>query len=296
VNSIKPPRSLARNLGVLALALCTVMFSTGVALAKKHELSDPSVSPRSGTVSTTFTLNVRWKHDGKKGESVWVMVGSSLRQMSVTCHDCGGKETWSYSGKFASGKHTVSFGAVEDDRLRDVISGGSITAGAAPKPTPKPKPDPKPKPKPHATPKPKPKPKPHATPKPRATAHSTPSPTPRRVTTPMPTPTRAPAPVLGGTATAGPQNGSTLKVARLDANTGVIALDSIRLAGGMEAYAWLVPGVALALPGLLVVLIIGGQIVLGTVFIPVTRRWLIGSRARKHSDRSTRSGPGMTRA
>ena len=76
----------------------------------------------------------------------------------------------------------------------------------------------------------------------------------------------------------GPAAGSTLQVATLDNRSQKIVLDDIRLSSSFSAYAWMVPGFALGLPGLLVLIIVGLQMLVASVFVPLTRRSLVGSR------------------
>jgi hypothetical protein len=54
----------------------------------------------------------------------------------------------------------------------------------------------------------------------------------------------------------------------------VIELDGLFLSSSFSAFAWIVPGFLLGLPGLLVLLVVGAQAVAAAVFIPVTRRVL----------------------
>ena len=73
----------------------------------------------------------------------------------------------------------------------------------------------------------------------------TPTPEPPRPTT-SPQPPSAAGWIGGGNQ---PPPGSSLQVASLDEGTSVLALDSIRLSGGMGAYAWMVPGSRWLCPG-----------------------------------------------
>jgi hypothetical protein len=59
---------------------------------------------------------------------------------------------------------------------------------------------------------------------------------------------------------------------------GSIHLDDIGALGTNALIAWLVPGLFLTLPGLLILLIILLQVSFATAFIPVTRRVLGGKR------------------
>jgi hypothetical protein len=70
-----------------------------------------------------------------------------------------------------------------------------------------------------------------------------------------------------------------LDVRELPAN-GTVQLDDIQAAGGIGVFAWLVPGLFLAVPGLLILLVVALQAALATIFVPLTRRSLGGRRAR----------------
>ena len=159
---------------------------------------------------------------------------------------------------------------------------------------PKPASTPVPTPSPTATPEPTPRPTPEPTPKP--TPESTPRPTPEPTPKPTPRPTRQPAPTDSPSPTEdaesatpagvviGPDGGSggpprdTLVIQR--APTGGTSSDSVTLDAGLAAafdgFTWQVPMLVLTVPGLLVVLAVGLQILAGAVWIPVMRRRLGG--------------------
>jgi hypothetical protein len=60
---------------------------------------------------------------------------------------------------------------------------------------------------------------------------------------------------------------------------GTVQLD-LQAVGAIGMFAWLVPGLALGLPGLLLVLIVLVQASFATAFVPVTRR-VFGVRRRR---------------
>ncbi len=66
-------------------------------------------------------------------------------------------------------------------------------------------------------------------------------------------------------------------------------LVNLPMSADFGALAWTIPGAALTLPGLLILLIIGGQSAIATLFVPITKRVLkSGSdreRARAHPAR-----------
>ena len=190
-----------------------------------------------------------------------------------------------------------------------------------PVPTPKPTPTPVPTPKPTPTPVPTPKPTPTPVPTPKPTPTPVPTPTPTDEVTPAPTPrpdstAAAPAdpssspspalvsaspptassseppsqaPVVGSPASPRPGGGG---FARSDAQgldvgalpgDGTVNLDDIQAVGAIGMFAWLVPGLFLSLPGLLVILIVALQAGVASAFVPITRRVLGGRRRRTAS-------------
>lgn len=70
-----------------------------------------------------------------------------------------------------------------------------------------------------------------------------------------------------------------MHVAQFDPTSGTIALDDIRLVSAISAYSWVVPGVLLGLPGLLMLIIVALQMAAASVFVPLTRR-MLGGRER----------------
>lgn len=81
-----------------------------------------------------------------------------------------------------------------------------------------------------------------------------------------------------GSATGG-GDGTSLDV-RVLSDGGTVQLD-VRALGAIGMFAWLVPGLALSLPGLLLILIVLAQASLGAAFVPVTRRVFGGRRRRR---------------
>jgi hypothetical protein len=88
----------------------------------------------------------------------------------------------------------------------------------------------------------------------------------------------------GGAANAGGATGGggaiTLDVRELPAG-GTVQLDG-QAVGGIGMFAWMVPGLFLSLPGLLLLLIVVAQGGIATIFVPVTRR-VLGARRRRHA-------------
>jgi hypothetical protein len=82
-----------------------------------------------------------------------------------------------------------------------------------------------------------------------------------------------------GGQTAGGGDGTPLDVLALP-DGGAVQLDS-QAVGALGMFAWLVPGLFLSLPGLLLILIVLIQAGGGTVFVPITRRVLGRERRRR---------------
>jgi hypothetical protein len=64
---------------------------------------------------------------------------------------------------------------------------------------------------------------------------------------------------------------------------GTVQLDS-QAVGSLGMFAWMVPGLFLTLPGLLLILVILAQGSLASIFVPITRRVLGIGRRRKSQD------------
>jgi hypothetical protein len=111
----------------------------------------------------------------------------------------------------------------------------------------------------------------------------TPSATPTDLASPSAAPRSSPAGstiggVSGGSggASAGGWDGIPLDVQSLPAG-GTVQVD-ISAVGGLGMFVWLVPGLFLSLPGLLLVLIVAAQAGFATAFVPVIRRVFGASR------------------
>lgn len=88
-----------------------------------------------------------------------------------------------------------------------------------------------------------------------------------------------------GGASAGGWVGIPLDVQSLPAG-GTVQFD-ISAAGGLGMFVWLVPGLFLSLPGLLLLLIVAAQAGFATAFVPVIRRLFGASRRRRARARPT---------
>ncbi|HEY7940779.1 MAG TPA: hypothetical protein VID25_02445 [Candidatus Limnocylindrales bacterium] len=182
---------------------------------------------------------------------------------------------------------------------KEIATGPLLRPGPfiiVPAPTPTPTPRPTPSPPPTATPSPTPLPGSTPTPGPAMTvAPSGTSPAasgsllPGVTVAPSPSgsapPSSSSVPVAGTGLTLGQGNagggsssgsGAALGVPSLPAG-GTIHLDDLQGMGVVGMFAWLVPGLLLSLPGLLILIVLIAQVGFATAFIPVTRR-VLGSR------------------
>jgi hypothetical protein len=151
-----------------------------------------------------------------------------------------------------------------------------ITRG--PTPTPRPTPKATPKPTPRSTPA------PSHTPSPSPVASSlVGSPTP--TASPSSSPSSGPAGAVAGSGDLG--GGTNLDVRALPAG-GTVTLDDIAAVGTIGMFAWLVPGLFLGLPGLLILLVVAAQAGLATAFVPLTRR-VLGEPDRRRGHPEGRS-------
>ena len=148
------------------------------------KLFDPSVSPRTGTPSTTIVFTVDYRNrEGSAPDYVRVRIDGSAHEMTGD-----GGDDWKqgvayrYATTLAAGVHQIVFEGMDKDRFSDSADGGIVTIVA---PTPAPTPTPTPTPKPTPTPQP--------TPSPKADADPTPGPTPTPEPTSAPNPTLSPS-------------------------------------------------------------------------------------------------------
>ena len=180
-----------------ALFVALTLVAPVLANDGSTNLFEPSVSPRTGSPSTTITFEVTYRnHEGSAADHVSVLVDGTAHPMAAV------GSTWKkgvlhrWSSTLAAGTHTITFEAAGRDKFSNTIAGGTVTITIPPTPTPSPTPAPTPTPKP--------------TPKPNPTSAPTP---PAPTATPNPAPTEPPtatsAPVPGETGGAGTGGGST---------------------------------------------------------------------------------------
>ena len=218
-----------------------------------------------------------------------------------------GNDTWSYrvwDGIAWSNTVTVTM---------------TVSVPATPKPTPAPTPQPTPPPTPRPTPAPTPRPTvvPLPTLPPLPTIGPLPSdlpqPTPTRPPTPKPSRSPSPPPTASPSATATARStdatggtigpGGPISSARPSPNTSPAAssapsaaaqppftLPSVDDGGKLEfdtgtvtfqSFEWAVPALVLAVPGILIVIAVLAQALIGLAWLPIARRWLGGDRRRR---------------
>jgi hypothetical protein len=176
---------------VATFVLAAMLVLPATASSGPTRLSDPNVSPSSGTTATTFVFTVKYQnHSGSAPDHVSVVIDGASHLMSTTATSWKRPVEFTYSLKLRVGKHSVSFASLDRDKFADSIPGGSVTVTAPPAPTPE------------ATPK------PTARPTPRPTPHPEPTPAPSPRSTPKPTPEAGPGATATPTSGLGGSSGS----------------------------------------------------------------------------------------
>ncbi|HET7473828.1 MAG TPA: hypothetical protein VFJ71_11935 [Candidatus Limnocylindrales bacterium] len=156
-------RSAISRLVAACAAFLVVLAIAAPAFAGEGptKLSQPNVSPRSGTPSTKLTFTVWYRNrEGSPPERVSTVINGVAHAMtssgSEDWHD-GVEFTW--STKLPAGTYAIDFTASDPRKFTDRVGAGSVTIVApapSPTPTPTPKPDPTPAPDPDPTPTPAP--------------------------------------------------------------------------------------------------------------------------------------------
>jgi hypothetical protein len=154
-----------------AIVLAALLVLPATASSGPTRLSNPAVSPSSGTTATTFVFTVKYQnHEGSSPDHVSVVIDGTGHLMTTTATSWKRAVEFTYSTRLAVGTHAFSFSSLDRDKFADSIPGGSIKVTAPPPPSPEatPKPTAKPTPKPEPTPAPaaRPTPEPTATPAP----------------------------------------------------------------------------------------------------------------------------------
>lgn len=206
VRSLRPLAAVALVIAMLAVA------ATPHSVAGANGLTNPSVTPTTGTVLTFFDFSVDYNHAGQDAKSVTALLdGANAIPLSLTDGDLR-NGTWTASEQLPAGTWDVSFQALSVNDAPWGAAGPTITVAplATPTPVPTPTPDPTPVPTPTPTLP------PGATPRP---ATPTPRPTIR--------PGATPRPATPGPATAGvqptPAPGTPSASAEASATEGTLA-------------------------------------------------------------------------
>ncbi len=195
----------------LAAAVLLIFAAVAPALAAQSvsspvNLSDPAVSPASGTTTTDFTFTVTYHDQGHVAPAyVRVSVAGSLHAMTASGDGGQWRHDVAFSATFRlpAGSWHSQFQAVDVDGAVGSIDGPTVTV-QGPSPTPRPTPTPTPKPTPEPTPKPTPEPTAEPTPSPTAAATPRPTAAPTAQPTTPPEPTGQPGDQPGsGTAPGG---------------------------------------------------------------------------------------------
>jgi hypothetical protein len=182
---------------VVPLLLAAALPTFGAAARK---LTDPTVSPRSGTTSTKIVFEVTYTRPLTPGY-VRVVVGGTNHKMSkVSGGDWSGEGRFRWSGTLPAGTHSVVF---QGSGVKD-LAAGTVKITVPPKPKPDPTPTPKPKPSPTPKPDPTPTPKPDPSPTPRSLPSPLPTPSPTPAGIPLAPPSQAPWPTSDPTPTPSP--------------------------------------------------------------------------------------------
>jgi len=162
-----------------AFALMLAVFAAPVSAASSTtRLSGATVTPRTGTPTTTVVITVVYQNDkGSRAERVTANVGDQQFPMTrLDGGDWGHGVTFRWAGTIKVGKHAVVLTARGTGHSDASLPAGTVTISVAadptptPKPTPKPTPTPRPKPTTSPTTAPTPKPATHAIARPTATA------------------------------------------------------------------------------------------------------------------------------
>jgi hypothetical protein len=196
-----------------AILLAFLLALPAFAVTGPTRLVDPSVSPVAATPGTTIHFEVTYRNrEGSPPDAVAVVIAGSVRAMSVVSASTNWKAgvRFAYSTTLPLGTHDVVFNAVDRERFRDEVAGGSVTIAipATPPPTAPPtaRPTPPPTPTPSQTARPSTTPS-SPTPKPTEVASRTAKPSPPASATPRPTSTPATTP--SGPSTSSPTPGAS---------------------------------------------------------------------------------------
>ncbi|HEY7590896.1 MAG TPA: hypothetical protein VH723_07885, partial [Candidatus Limnocylindrales bacterium] len=136
-------RPATRALGAAVATILVLALALPASARGPVTLSDPQVTPRTGTTATTFTLAVTYRHAGGRApEGVAVVVGRRpYRLARVSGDDWRAGVVFRLRTKLPAGKHQVRFVAIDAHGEAAYARGGWVTVEAASVPREKPKPD-----------------------------------------------------------------------------------------------------------------------------------------------------------
>lgn len=176
-------------LALVASASVALAWPVAVAHGVENVLSDPSVSPGTGTTQTSFTLSVHYTSSaGQVANRVFAV--SSGWSIDLELASGGGTTTdgtWVGVRTLPAGTWPVEFRAESQGRPPVPVAGPTVTVLSPPTPTPVVTPSASPSASPTAVPTLPPTPVPTATPAGTPSPPATPAPTPRRTASPRPT-------------------------------------------------------------------------------------------------------------
>ncbi|HKG56924.1 MAG TPA: hypothetical protein VKA85_06735, partial [Candidatus Limnocylindrales bacterium] len=139
--SIRESRSVRRVSAGLAagLLLTALAVIPATANAGSTKLTNPAVSPREATTSTTIRFTVSYTNrEGSPADSVVALIDGVAHSMAGSGADWKHGVPFRYTTRLSTGTHTISFRATARDKFVDQIGAGRVTVAAAPKPTPAP--------------------------------------------------------------------------------------------------------------------------------------------------------------
>ncbi|HEY3165132.1 MAG TPA: SH3 domain-containing protein [Candidatus Limnocylindrales bacterium] len=152
-------RSAVRPLLALGAALFVAFALVAPVLAVEGptKLIDASVSPRTGTPSTTIAFAVKYRNrEGSAPDHVSVVIdGTAHRMRSAGGSNWKSGVVHTWSSTLPAGRHSVSFEAADTRRFSDTLDAGTVTiTNPTTQPTSTPRPDATPRPEPTPTPSP----------------------------------------------------------------------------------------------------------------------------------------------
>jgi hypothetical protein len=289
--------------GAQPIGLVTITIPSGYQILRSAVISTPPDQVWTAAVASTTLVKF------SAGTSKTRIQSGNVARFGITVVPTAAKPPAWVAAAYSQNSGT------SDGRPVKQLPAFKITGAPAPTPTPTPSPTPSPTPTPTPTPSPVPSssetPGSSASPDSSSSPDSSASPAAGASDSPAPgdLPSAEPspgAPVGGGPApslnpgvivlssTQGPDSGatpgidvysggSTQVVIPTQAPGGAVAVSGLDGLSGLTVYSWLVPSFFLGLPGVLVLLVVLAQFVVGALFLPLSRVVLGGFGFRKRS-------------